>query len=377
MNVLINILSAKAGGGVTYVRCIIPHLVKQAKGVKFTLLFSSKYQKELVTELSNYVIKLHDTLLPANPMLRFLWEQAVLPFLVKKLKVDLYFQVTESCPLFVSCPVVVMARNSNIYQPIREIKNWNNLWWKATRLPVALLSFKKAKKIIFVSDTFRRYVQKKYGLPLDKTYAVYHGLDAMFLDTLRQKKKIRLRNSPYILSVSNFMPHKNYTALIRAFNILLKRDWSLPYHLKIAGKKDRFHFPKVRDLVNNYKLKERIHFLGLVPYNRLLQLYQRASLFVLPSRLETFGLPLIEAMASGVPVVASNLDVISEICQDAAVYFDPFNPEDIAEKMLLVLNNHQVQENLRKRGLKRAKDFSWEKTAKETLRVFEEVYNNS
>jgi len=130
-------------------------------------------------------------------------------------------------------------------------------------------------------------------------------------------------------------------------------------------------------LVHDSNLQERVHLIGAVKHSTLPSIYKAAKLFVLPSLQETFGHPLIEAMASGLPIVASDIPVIREICQQAAVYFDPNDPDDLRAKMEEVLSNSRLREKLIQKGLERAKIFSWEKCAKQTLAVFKEAYEQS
>ena len=126
-------------------------------------------------------------------------------------------------------------------------------------------------------------------------------------------------------------------------------------------------------MVQQLYLDGKVIFTGEIPHENVPPLYQRASLFVLPSYLETFGMPLIEAMASDVPVIAANASAIPEVVGDAGLLFDPDDPDELRAKMEAVLSDPQLREELINRGLKRAKLFSWEKCAKETLAVFKEA----
>jgi glycosyltransferase involved in cell wall biosynthesis len=130
-------------------------------------------------------------------------------------------------------------------------------------------------------------------------------------------------------------------------------------------------FQRIQKRVAQFKLAGRVHHLGLVPYHELPALYQGASLFVLPSLLETFGHPLVEAMASGVPISASNIAAIPEICGDAAAYFDPYDVDGMTNTLRGVLEDKVLRERLTANGRKRAKDFSWTNTAQQMLSLFE------
>ena len=118
-----------------------------------------------------------------------------------------------------------------------------------------------------------------------------------------------------------------------------------------------------------------MHFLGSMEYEKLPHLYRNALVFVLPSRLETFGHPLVEAMASGVPIVASDLPICREICQNAALYFDVNDASELAQRIVTLIENPELRQRLREFGLERAKEFSWERTAAQMVEIFEEVIN--
>jgi len=129
--------------------------------------------------------------------------------------------------------------------------------------------------------------------------------------------------------------------------------------------------------VRSNDLQSKIQFLGFVPPKDLTYLYRDAFLFVFPSTLEACPNTLIEGMSYGLPIATSKVGVMPEICQDAAMYFDPYNPEDIAEKIELIIKKQDLRKELRRKSLRRAQCFSWDKTAKQTLALFEEVYNRS
>jgi glycosyltransferase involved in cell wall biosynthesis len=172
-----------------------------------------------------------------------------------------------------------------------------------------------------------------------------------------------------VLSVSGISAHKNYPFLVRAFVEVVRRS-DLRHHLVVAGPPVfQRHVEEMQQIADRAGLGERLHLLGPVAYNELPALYRQADLFVLASLLETFGHTLVEAMASGVPVVTSNITSPPEICADAAIYFDPTDISDAVEKISRALTDRSLHERLAARGLARAADFSWEKTAEKTVSV--------
>ena len=174
----------------------------------------------------------------------------------------------------------------------------------------------------------------------------------------------------FILFVGNISPRKNILALLQAFNKLKKRG--IKHKLVIAGKKDQ-RYEQVLKTLNELNLGGEVIFTGYVPEEDLPKLYNAADLFVYPSLYEGFGLPILEAMACGTPVVASNVSSLPEVAGDAGLLVNPQDVDALTNAMYKVLTDDKLKESLIDKGLERAKFFSWEKTARETLEVYKEV----
>ena len=142
----------------------------------------------------------------------------------------------------------------------------------------------------------------------------------------------------------------------------------------IVGKKDKA-YDEIFDIIKNYDLQNRVVFTGFVPDKDLVLLYNAATLFVYPSLYEGFGLPLLEAMSCGTPVITSNLSSLPEVVGNAAITVNPYDFEELAKKIDKVLSDKELQKILIKKGVNRAKEFTWEKTALETIKVYEKVLN--
>ena len=203
----------------------------------------------------------------------------------------------------------------------------------------------------------------------DKVRVIYHGInhdvfkvyDDLELDIKLPKK--------YILSVGSIEPRKNLLGLLKAYN-LLNDEIKAEYKLVLVGFKG-WENREIMEIVNNNK--DNIHYLGFVSDEELAKVYNLASLFVFASFYEGFGLPPLEAMACGTPVVCSNLTSMPEICLDAAIYCDAYDADDISKKIEIVLKDDTLKEELIKKGLKRAGEFTWKKSAEEHVKVFKEV----
>ena len=175
-----------------------------------------------------------------------------------------------------------------------------------------------------------------------------------------------LNKKPYLLYVGNAFPHKNLERLVLAFGKLKKEKTNL--NLILVGKIDYF-YKRIKKLVKELDLKD-VYFPGKVSDKELKSLYKNALLYIFPSLEEGFGLPGLEAMKNKLPVICSNKASLPEIYKDAALYFNPKNVSDIYKKILNIINNKQKQKDLVKKGKKQVKKYSWEKCAKQTLKVY-------
>lgn len=371
MRILIDGLSARVGGGVTYLKNILPALARLKTGFSFFVVLSPLYQKDVISSLPAE-IELIPVELPAEPLVhRFVFQQINLPGLIRHLQISLFFAVAEAGYLNIPVPFVILARNPSIYSGFDSsaISQLPLLWHRFVRQVPVFLSFQKANRIIFVSAAFRDQVVRQMHIDPGKTHVVHHGLNAIFHQPLPPSTSSD-DSRPYFLYVSSINPHKNHEVLLRAYAML---PTNAP-DLVIAG--EPLHNPTFRMLqtmVTDLGLDRRIRFLGGVAYEQLPALYRNAVASIFPSRLETFGHPLVEAMAARVPIIASNLPVCREICQDAALYFDPNDVATLAIHMNSLLCDDSLRAMLITGGETRSYDFSWDVTARKLISIFEEL----
>ncbi|MED3664722.1 glycosyltransferase family 1 protein [Geobacillus stearothermophilus] len=227
---------------------------------------------------------------------------------------------------------------------------------------------KKADAIISVSDFTTKEFLKFVNRNQNNIYTIYNGVNNFWREFL--DRDTDTDRNPYIVYVGNVKPHKNLISLVKAFE---KIKNEIPHNLVIIGKKEGFITGDQEVIKYAERLGDRIKFTGFVDNETLKRYIANAHALVFPSLYEGFGLPPLEAMACGCPVIVSNVASLPEVCGDAALYIDPYSPEDIAEKIKLLLSDDKLRKELRRKGLERAKMFSWEKCAKETLEVIEEV----
>jgi glycosyltransferase involved in cell wall biosynthesis len=239
-----------------------------------------------------------------------------------------------------------------------------------------IYSAQKADAIIAVSNFTKQEIIELLKYPEENIRVVYNGISPIFrpIEDRAKIEEIKMKygvKGPYFLSVGNIEPKKNIETLIRAC-VKLRNETIYNYPLLVVGFKG-WGFQKVWEIVRQYHAEDDTLFTGVVDDEDLPYLYSGAEIFVFPSLFEGFGIPMIEAMACGTPVITSKRTSIPEISSDAAMLVDPLNVEEMAEAMYSVLSNSELREQLVKKGIKRAKDFSWEKTAVETLKLYYEI----
>ncbi|RJQ37936.1 glycosyltransferase family 1 protein [Candidatus Microgenomates bacterium] len=303
-----------------------------------------------------------------------LWTQIGLPInlFTRKPKPDIFFSPTHYAPRFSPIPTVIsvmdlsflhfpeLFKKSDLYQ----LKNWT------------AYSVKKASKIFTISKASKNDIIRKYGVPEDKVVVTYPGLKfkiqnskfkVQSMDELKKKYGI---SGKFILFVGTLQPRKNIEKLIEAYSKIVEEN-DFPV-LVIVGKKG-WLYEDILKAPKKYGVEDKVKFLDFVPNEDLPILYQNALFFILPSLYEGFGLPVLEAMQNSCPVITSNVSSLPEAGGDAALYVDPKDTGDIASKMKLLINDEKLRKELIEKGHQQVKKFSWEKTAKETLKVLEEV----
>ncbi|MBI3941604.1 MAG: glycosyltransferase family 4 protein [Chloroflexi bacterium] len=234
-----------------------------------------------------------------------------------------------------------------------------------------LLAIRASRAIIAVSAATRRDLAQHFRVPLDRITLIPEAADPHFRPQAPQavaivKQKYHLPDR-YLLYFASNKPHKNLVRLVTAYALAQKQGEMPP--LVIAGHWDP-RFPQARHKVLDLNLADHVYFTGSIAEPDLPGLYAGADLFILPSLYEGFGLPVLEAMACGVPVICANTSSLPEIAGDAAMLVDPLDPAQITAAMRQVLSDTDLQAHLRARGLEKAASFSWESAARQTVLLY-------
>ncbi len=357
---------ARGGGGYTYLTNVVPRLAQLAPETRFRVMLRSQRLAQSLPDAPNLEV---DLLPECGLRERFRFSYLEAPKLAADWRADLYYSAGEAAPLTAPCPVIASFQNPNVFTGIRQ---WP--WRQQLRLSllqaIARVSARRAARVLFVSKDSAQWMGDAIGLPESKRAWLHHGVDAADWRPATD----RPRRRDYILSVSSIYRYKNYVSLIEAYAQLASRRPEVPDLVIIGDDQDPPYSAKMEAARRaTGALAERIHIMGEVPYSEIKRYYAEAALFVFPTLLETFGIPIIEAMAAEVPVVASDLSVFREIARDAAFFCDARRPTSMAGAMEEALFADGAREALVKRGRERVREFTWDRSAKRLLNVFEDV----
>lgn len=300
-------------------------------------------------------------------------EQLTVPLDLRRAKVDLFHAPHYVVSPFITCPVVVTIHDCIHLRFPQYLPSRMAHLYARTFMSIAA---RRARRIITVSQASSDDIQHYLHAPASKIEVIHNGLDARYLlppdeDSMANVRERFILNAPFILYAGNIKPHKNVERLIDAF-AMLREDGHQDLKLLIIGD-ELSKYPGIRRLVHRHHLRAHVRFLGFVPDATLAALYRLASIFVFPSLFEGFGFPPLEAMASGTPVVTSNVSSLPEVVGDAALLVDPLNPAAIAGAMARVLSEPSLRRDLIAKGYTRARAFSWTEAAARTREVYHSV----
>ena len=324
-----------------------------------------RYAKELLRHLDV------DIAIPSSDRRTFqhFWEHFVLPKISKNY--DLLFCPANMCPLYKAGDVKFVVTIHDV-----SFLNFPDSFSFMYREYYRMLTngiVKRTDHIITVSDFEKWELIFRYRIRPERITSIYSGVSDVFLENFNPSIEKR---QDYILYVGNLSKRKNFHGLIKAFSLVYKE---IDKKLIIVGMKpDIMKIDRSVDSIIKLIPDEYIEFKGHINDEKELRdLYRKAAAFVFPSFYESFGFPLLEAMACGAPVVASRVAAIPEICRESAVYINPFDIEDICDGIIKVVKDDRLRERLVASGRERALEFTWEKSAKKHLEVFERVISGS
>lgn len=301
------------------------------------------------------------------------WEQVLLPRVASRYQLDVLHCTANTAPLFTRIPLLLHLHDI-IFLERFDLQNGS--WYQRIgnlyrRLLVPRL-VPKVREVLTVSDYENQVIRKFFGLG-DKVQTVYNGVGDHFKpvaasETAAFATKHQLPEA-FVLFLGNTDPKKNTEGMLRALDIAEKKYGFSPTLVMLDL--DRAYLQSLLDKIGNQNLASRIRLTGYLPNRELPLLMNRATIYVYPSLRESFGIPPLEAMGCGLPVIASNTSSMPEVCGDAALSIDPFQPETIADAMYQLWHEKELQRALRAKGLERVKQFSWDQMARRMLEIYE------
>jgi len=370
IRLFINGLAASAGAGLTYLRNVIPQLARRSD-LQATVLL----RDELCPEFTAFPNISYATASPDHGVAgRFIFEQTKLPHLLRRSGAQVLVSTGNFALRNSPVPQILLSGNSlyvsaDFYRDVR--KRGDYILWMDTLIKgwFARRSVRWADVTIAPSQAFAEDLGRWSG---KKVLSLHHGFDHDLFTgdstPLPDSMQSQLENSSdtlKLLFVSHYNYYRNFETLIRALPILRGRlpgkkiKLFLTCQFSSSKNPGSYRAESAAALLDTLGIRENVVELGAVPYRLLHHLYRACHVYVTPAYTETFAHPLVEAMSSGLPVVASDLPVHREICSDAGIYFPRFSPEVLAERILEIQESPELAERLSRNGLRRSRDFSW------------------
>ncbi len=368
MRIAIDVRKINDFGVGTYIRNLIKHLPRIDQQSEYYLLCYQE-DEELVRTLSPQLTSVRVTA-PNYSVI----EHLAIPAKLRRLRVDLFHSPHYVLPLFTPCRSVVTVHDVihllfPQYLPSRLASHY------ARRM--IRRAVEKAELVLTVSNSSKRDLLTFFEVSPDKVVVIPNGIDSSMTEGLSVDELARVKErfqifGRTVLFVGNIKPHKNVERLIAAF-AKVREDPNFSDVTLIVVGDDISKYPSLRRTVERHKLRGHVRFFGFVPELTLVALYKTADVFVFPSLYEGFGLPPLEAMANGTPVVTSNISSLPEVVGDAALTVDPYNIDDIATAVRRILSDRGLRSRLIADGYERARAFSWERSVAQIHQAYQRV----
>jgi glycosyltransferase involved in cell wall biosynthesis len=360
---LLNLAGTYRSAGISwYIYHLIQHL-EPAPDLQYTLFLSEPRAHFAHCTIARSRLPTH------KPIVRIFWEQVLQPLALRHAQIDVLHALAFAGPRFISIPWLATIYDVSFMRYPESFPRWNRMYltW-AVRDAV-----QRADGLIAISKSTKRDLVEWFGAAPERIRVIYCGKDAAFapatdraaLDAWRQARGVP---DKMILFVGTIEPRKNIARLMRAF-ARAKRAARLPHVLVLIGARG-WQYAEVDATLAQENLTNAVQFIGYVPQAELPRWYQAADLFVYPSLYEGFGMPPLDAMASGVPVVTSNAASLPEVVGDAALQVSPTDDVALADAIVRALTDEALRAQMIARGLTQAAQFSWERAGRETVALY-------
>jgi glycosyltransferase involved in cell wall biosynthesis len=351
----------------TYIRNLLRQLARLDRQTEF-VVFCRPEDRETLGSLGENFRPVEET--APNYSIA---EQVRIPLAIKREGVTLFHAPHYVLPPLVQCRSVVTIHDCIHLMFPQYLPNRLALQYARTSISLAA---RRATRVLTVSESSKRDILRFVDTDSSKIHVIYNAYDERFGVEPREEDVVRVReryqlHDEFVLYAGNVKPHKNLERLIIAFDLVRKRGLD---HLKLVLIGDEISkYASLRRAVHQHHLHKYVRFLGYLPEETLAVMYRLAGVFAFPSLYEGFGLPPLEAMASGTPVVTSNVSSLPEVAGDAAILVDPHDPQAIADGISRLLTDEKLRRDLRMKGLARARQFSWEDSVRRVHAIYQEV----
>ena len=349
------LLPGGVGGTEIYLRSLLAGLSRINSGHEWFVFANRETSGLAPASFTEVATGINATFRPG----RLFWEQTKLAALCRRLKIDVLLNPGFTAPLFAPCPQVTVfhdlqhLRHPEFFRPW-ELPFWRFFLWGAVH---------RSRRLIAVSEATRADLLLYYRIPPEKVTVVPHGVDDRFFPLAASWSP-----QPYLLCASTLHPHKNHVRLLHAFARF--RAEQPTYKLVLTGVMGFVSQPVVR-LIAELGLEKAVDVKGWIPREELYPLFEHAAAFIYPSLFEGFGLPVLEALAAGLPTACSDIEPLRSISADAALRFNPASDDDLLKALRRITSDDLLRARLHAAGPLQARGFSWDAAARETLAVLE------
>jgi len=369
LTIVLNAVSAKSGGAATYIRNLASSLPIEEPRKHYYLYLPPAQARAISPRGGGDHVTVVSTDIGYRPFWqRFLWDQITLRRIVRQIKPDVLISTSDFGMLFLPCKQVLLVRNplffSQLYlgHILPKKSYWFRLEFLLRRWLIAR-SIAHSDVVMTASKSMLDDVRRFIAVPDQRAVVNYFGVPIKKFDVASRRQP---GQSLQLLYISEYSDYKNLTTVLKALLILREKGED---GLRLVSSGDPSQFPEVeissretdRALAGHPSVASHITFTGAIPYVEVARFYAESDIFVFPSLAESFGHPLVEAMAMGLPIIASDLSICREICGEAAVYFNPLDQAELAEKIILLKNQPGLRRRLGQYGRKRAEtEFNWD-----------------
>jgi glycosyltransferase involved in cell wall biosynthesis len=367
---ILNPKSGERAGVGHYTYYLVKNLIKLDKKNEYVLYFDWRVTDTKEFVQPNVKIK-YFPFSQYNKFLPFAYSHMLITAYLMTEGLDVFHSPITSLPLTYPKKSIITVHDLAIYK--------NPAWFPSQIFSTKLLvpqSLRKADRIIAVSQSTKKDLKDIFNVADKKIKVVYEGA---ILDRIKVKNKsfdslTKFKLGPkFILFIGTLEPRKNLVTLMRAYRKFLDADGAFAsYQLVLAGAKG-FKHEEVFEEIRTQRLQKQVKYIGYVTQNQKLELLKKAACFVFPSSYEGFGLPVLEAMALGTPVITSSISSLPEVTGKAAILVNPEKELDIATALKKVIGNRTLQDTMRTKGIIQAHQFTWQRCAAETLKVYESL----